>query len=235
MCKSGATTSTIPANAAAMNNEAGGGRRRGAVLVAIAVAVVNGCGAGADAPYTDARAAGNTAVAADSAEAGSISDTAMAAPTGEDDPASPWTVQDTRVNRDVDGLATLTELRTARHEGFDRVVLEFAGAAVPGYSVAWIDRPVRQCGSGHTVALDGDGWLEIEVMPARAHTDAGRPTVTERSRRPDLGNVQQLELTCDFEGHVVWVAGVSSPAPYRVLELRSPARLVIDVRHDGGS
>lgn len=178
------------------------------------------------APAADPRGAPD----ADDQSAGAAEPPAI--PTSEaDDPASPWTVQDTRRERDGAGLAVLTDVRSARHQGFDRVVLDFGDGAVPGYSVAYIDRPVRQCGSGHTVPVDGDGWLEVEVTPARAHTDAGRPTITERSRRPGLANVLQLELTCDFEGHVVWVAGVGSPSPYRVFELRSPARLVIDLRH----
>jgi hypothetical protein len=31
---------------------------------------------------------------------------------------------------------------------------------------------------------------------------------------------------------VEWVMGVSSPNKYRVLELKSPTRLVIDVKHN---
>jgi hypothetical protein len=77
----------------------------------------------------------------------------------------------------------------------------------------------------------GDAWLEIRFVPAQAHTDAGEPTVTDRDRQPGLPIVKQIVSTCDFEGHVTWVLGVSSPNRYRVLELAAPTRLVIDVRH----
>jgi hypothetical protein len=38
-------------------------------------------------------------------------------------------------------------------------------------------------------------------------------------------------LTCDFEGKVVFVLGLVSKKPYRVVELQNPTRLVVDVKH----
>jgi len=43
--------------------------------------------------------------------------------------------------------------------------------------------------------------------------------------------VKELISTCDFEAEVEWVAGVASPNRYRVLELRNPTRLVVDIKH----
>ena len=127
----------------------------------------------------------------------------------------------------------LEEVRTGAQEGFDRVVLEFRGDALPGYHIEYIDRPVRECGSGRMVPLAGDGWLSIRVHPARAHEldgEEARSTIGERERAPELPLLQELTLTCDFEGEVEWVLGVRSPNRYRVLELREPTRLVVDVR-----
>jgi hypothetical protein len=125
--------------------------------------------------------------------------------------------------------ATLVAVRSGRHEGHERVVFEFAGDAVPGYRVEYIDRPVRQCGSGDAVPVAGDAWLEVRFEPAYAHTDEGRPTVTDRSRRVGFPNLRQLELTCDFEAHVTWVLGLASPMRFRVAVLSAPARVVVDV------
>jgi hypothetical protein len=124
--------------------------------------------------------------------------------------------------------ATLVAVRTGRHEGHERVVFEFAGGAVPGYHLAYVDAPV-QCGSGDPVPVAGDAWLEVRFEPAYAHTDDGRPTVTDRSRRVGFPNLRQLELTCDFEAHVTWVLGLASPGHFRVTALAGPARLVVDV------
>jgi hypothetical protein len=144
--------------------------------------------------------------------------------------AAGWTAGETVRPRPGSYPARQVGLRAARHDGFERVVFEFEEGRLPGYHIEYVDRPIRQCGSGDAVAVAGDGWLEVRFEPAYAHTEEGRPTITARSQRPNLPNLKQLELTCDFEAHVTWVLGVGSPNRYRVLELRDPARLVVDVR-----
>jgi hypothetical protein len=148
--------------------------------------------------------------------------------------AADWTVDDVTVPS-TGGTAVLRAVRTARHEGHDRMVFEFE-SGVPGYRVSYIDRPVRQCGSGDEVPFEGDAWLSVVFEPSAAHTEEGRPTIEERTRRLDLPNIIELKLICDFEGQVEWVAGVRSPTEYRVLTLVEPERVVIDVQHpDGGN
>ncbi|HUF50116.1 MAG TPA: hypothetical protein VMN60_04750 [Longimicrobiales bacterium] len=142
-----------------------------------------------------------------------------------------WTVGVTDVSHDVTGAATLRAVRTARHAGYDRIVFDFGTAGLPAYHIEYIDRPVRQCGSGDTVSLAGDAWLQIRMEPAYAHTDAGQPTIPERALVPALPNLKELVLTCDFEAQVEWVGGMAMPSSYRVLELSAPSRLVVDVSH----
>ncbi len=126
--------------------------------------------------------------------------------------------------------ATLVAVRTGTHDGFDRVVFEF-DERVPGYHLEYIDQPVRKCGSGRTTQMAGDGWLEIRMYPANAHTSEGEPTIAERERMLNLPVLSELELTCDFEAVVTWVLGVESPNRYRVSELSGPPQLIIDIRH----
>lgn len=145
--------------------------------------------------------------------------------------ASGWTAGTVEKRKPGSAPAILGKIRTGRHKGFDRVVFEFRGSAVPGYHVEYIDRPVRACGSGDVVKVAGDGWLSVRLTPAQAHTDAGKPTIGYRERRLRLPVLRELQSTCDFEGEVEWVLGVSSPNRYRVLELTNPARLVIDIKH----
>lgn len=124
----------------------------------------------------------------------------------------------------------LKSVRTGRHEHFDRVVFEF-DVGLPGYHVEYVDKPVRQCGSGDTMPVAGDGWLQVRMTPARAHTEEGRPTIPEQERALELGVLRELQRTCDFEGEVTYVLGAASPNHFRVIELNSPPRLVVDVRH----
>jgi hypothetical protein len=127
--------------------------------------------------------------------------------------------------------AVLTAVRSAQHDGFDRIVFEFRDKRLPGYHVEYIDRPVRQCGSGNPTSIAGDGWLEIRLEAAYAHDELGKPTVRDREQSLDLPIVREAELTCDFEAVVTWVLGVTSPNRYRVMELTEPTRLVVDIRH----
>ncbi len=144
---------------------------------------------------------------------------------------SAWTAGLSEKARPDGYPAVLRGVRSASQAGFDRVVFEFEGTTLPGYQVEYVDKPVRQCGSGDAVAVAGDGWLEVRLTPAQAHTEAGEATVAERERALTLPVLRELESTCDFEAHVTWVLGVASPNRYRVLELSSPARLVVDIQH----
>lgn len=132
---------------------------------------------------------------------------------------------------EIKETAHLAEVRSARHENYDRAVFEFATDEMPGYKVEYIDKPVRACGSGDVVPLAGDGWLEIRFYPANAHTEEGKPTVKNRAFAPNHEIVKEVKLTCDFEAEVAWVLGVASPNYYRVIELKNPTRLAIDIKH----
>ena len=71
-------------------------------------------------------------------------------------------------------------VRLAAHSdpppGYDRVVFEFEGGT-PEVHVEYVDTPVRTCGSGEQLFPEGDGYLEIRLTGARAHTEAGEPTI----------------------------------------------------------
>ncbi|MGM0433838.1 MAG: AMIN-like domain-containing (lipo)protein [Pseudomonadota bacterium] len=144
--------------------------------------------------------------------------------------ASEWTAGIIDQAQSDAPVSKLVAVRTTTHDGFDRVVLEF-DERVPGYHTEYIDQPIRKCGSGKVTQMAGDGWLELRMYPANAHTSEGQPTIAERERMLDLPVLSELELTCDFEAVVTWVLGVESPNRYRVRELSGPPRLVIDIKH----
>lgn len=132
---------------------------------------------------------------------------------------------------EIKSVAVLKEVRAARHGNYDRVVFEFEGAELPGYHIEYIDKPVRACGSGNVVPLKGDGWLEIRFYPAQAHDENGQPTIKNREQNPNFQIIKEMKITCDFEAVATWVLGVSSPNEYRVLELKNPTRLAVDIKH----
>jgi hypothetical protein len=154
-------------------------------------------------------------------------------PPGGSPPSSPsdtqWTAGAMKQERQGLTMVTLRAVREARNEGFDRVVFEFDGAQVPGYHLEYVDKPIIKCGSGDPTEVAGQSWLQVRLTPAQAH-EGGQATITERERKAGLPVIQELELTCDFEGEVVWVLGNARPNKYRVMELREPTRLVVDVQ-----
>ena len=157
------------------------------------------------------------------------------APTGGVAPENPknreWTAATLKLERASLKPVTLRSVREARNEGFDRVVFEFEGTQVPGYHLEYVDKPVLHCASGNEIPVAGQGFLQVRLMPAQAHDTGGNVTVAERERKPALTVLKELKLICDFEGEVTWVLGNASPKKFRVMELREPTRLVVDVQH----
>lgn len=133
--------------------------------------------------------------------------------------------------------ALLVDVRVGAHEGFDRVVFEFRGDRVPGYRIAYVDRPVREDGSGRPVPLEGDAALEIRMAPAAGFdaTGDGEPTYTgpQRLAPSAAGALRELVRIGDFEGQLAWAAGLGGRHPVAVATLGDPARLVVDIAHDG--
>ena len=131
--------------------------------------------------------------------------------------------------------AYLTAVRAGTHPGFDRVVFDFQGG-LPGFRVAYVDRPVREDGSGRLVDVDGAGVLEVRMERAATarlsgegidHTYQGprriRPSGTE--------TVLEVVEIGDFEAVLRWVIGSRHVVPFKVTTLASPSRLVVDLKH----
>lgn len=124
----------------------------------------------------------------------------------------------------------LVDIRVGRHQTFDRVVFDFDGP-LPGYTVRYVRR-VTQGGSGATVPLAGRAFLGVDFTPAHAHDDAGNPTYPgPRRLRPQLVSLEEIAFHTDFEAHVGVGIGLSDRVGFRVLELRDPTRVAIDVAH----
>ncbi|RKH67743.1 hypothetical protein D7X96_18810 [Corallococcus interemptor] len=142
-----------------------------------------------------------------------------------------WNTATVQKPRNEPPSITLRSVRTGTHADYDRTVFEFEGPRLPGYQLGYVKAPVQQCGSGDDVKMPGEAVLEVRFTLARAHDDQGQATVAQRSLKPALPSVLALERVCDFEGEVTWVLGTARRAPFRVLELSNPTRLVLDVQH----
>jgi hypothetical protein len=127
-------------------------------------------------------------------------------------------------------MTTLREIRAGRNEDFDRVVVDFGESQVPSYRVEYAVLPVKACGSGEPVSLEGTAAVLVHLRMSQAHDDNGRVTVPRADIRAGMPVLRQVSLVCDFEGEVVLALGVAAAKPYRVLVEPAPNRLIVDVR-----
>lgn len=131
--------------------------------------------------------------------------------------------------------AFLTDLRASPQEaGFDRVVLEFEGDAVPSYRVTYVDPPIVEDASGHEVEIAGTAFLELRLEPA-AGVDLTDEGAEETYTGPDRISVDGAHVVTevvrigDFEANLAWVVGLDQQVPFGVEFLEDPLRLVVDL------
>lgn len=130
--------------------------------------------------------------------------------------------------------ALLTAVRAARHEGYDRLVFEFANA-VPGYDVRYVKRPIREDASGRVVNLNGAAIARIRMDNALDAdlTKSNAPRTYNGPNRfsPGTPEIAELARIGGFEGVLTWAAGLQDQVGFRVSTLTDPPRLVIDFRN----
>ena len=130
--------------------------------------------------------------------------------------------------------ALLTGIRVARHEGYDRVIFQFANA-VPGYDIRYVKRPIRQDASGKVMQVKGAFVLQIRMKNALdadlTKSTAPRTYTGPLRFSPGTPEIVELVKTGGFEAVLTWVASVRDRVDFRVMTLKAPARLVIDFRN----
>jgi hypothetical protein len=196
--------------------------RLAAATLAATGALLAGCGGGGGRTATTTATATTTTTTATTTQPEGI-DTMPTATT------NPITVRATNKQ-----TALLTAVRAARHEGYDRIVFEFANA-LPGYDVRYVPAPIHQDGSGNTVAVKGAYFLRVRMENA-LDADLTKPSAPKTYSGPqrfDPGTPEIAELvrTGGFEAILTWVAGLRDRVDFRVTTLQSPPRLVVDARN----
>ena len=133
--------------------------------------------------------------------------------------------------------APLTEVRTGRHDCFDRVVFEFDGT-VTGYSIGYGETYTEGEGLALSPYTAGGALLRVSLR-APAYDDEHLATVPYRVG-DHVANVLRYQTLRDvvfggsFEGYSTFAVGVRARLPFRVLVLAGPgthSRIVLDVVH----
>ncbi|MFI2433090.1 hypothetical protein [Streptomyces sp. NPDC018693] len=133
------------------------------------------------------------------------------------------------------GAAPLQNIRTGRHDCFDRMVFDVPGGANIGYYVRYVDR-LHQVGSGDYIPVGGGAVLEIRVAAPSYDPNTGTPVYPGQVARPLPGvniagysTFRDTRFAGSFEGETQVGLGVRARLPFRVIQL--PDRLVVDVAH----
>ena len=130
--------------------------------------------------------------------------------------------------------ALLTAVRAARHEGYDRVVFQFANA-LPGYDARYVQRPILEDASGRDVAVEGAEVVRIRMenaLDADLSDESAPRTYKGPSRfHPGTPEVVELVRSGGFEGVLTWVAGLQDRVAFKVSTLQSPPRLIVDFQN----
>ncbi|WP_213931818.1 AMIN-like domain-containing (lipo)protein [Rhodococcus sp. B50] len=187
-----------------------------ALAVTATALVLAGCSAGADQP------APSPAVSVDTPTSSAPETTSADVPRDARDKVSP---------AGEDAKLTVVDIRTGRHEGFDRVVYELGGEGAPGWRVGYVDEAIQD-GSGNEVAVAGDAVLQVLIDGSAYPFDSGveqydgpNPVLAEPG-----GSVVEVNGAGVFEGVTQSFIGVAAHGtPFSVYSLTGPTRVVIDV------
>ena len=126
----------------------------------------------------------------------------------------------------------LTEVELAAHEGFDRVVFQFAGEGEAGWEISYTEQP-RSQGSGAPVEVPGEAVLGITLTNIALPGDAPEgvqpwPGASTLSLE-DANVLDTLVEDTLVEGRYTYFAGLDRQRPFAVGASSSPQRLVVDL------
>jgi len=124
--------------------------------------------------------------------------------------------------------AQIVAVRMARHQRFDRFVIEFNGRRVPTFRVEPRSSSVfRLDPSDKRVDLLGTAGVRIVLHGATGQGTYRGPA----DFRPRFPQLREARLIGDFEAVTTWGLGLRHTGTQRVLVLTAPPRLVVDVHH----
>lgn len=143
----------------------------------------------------------------------------------------PWTQN--KVVRDAVPGAPAASIKGADvvgHETFDRVTFLLDGSLpVPGYEITLAAAGSAAACGGESLELTAERTLVVTFASARASSE--RETwLPVRMDNTTASRMTRAGVACDDGTTVVWVAELAQGDEVRVLELREPSRIAIDVR-----
>lgn len=130
---------------------------------------------------------------------------------------------------------SLTNVRTGRHDCYDRIVFDLKGTQATGYHVSYVSNVVAD-GSGQVVPVSGGAKLQISVNAPAYNPNTGAPTYPAQfgQKLPGVNlagyqTFRDAKYAGSFEGRTTVGLGVRAKLPFRVFTTAN--HVVIDVAH----
>lgn len=121
----------------------------------------------------------------------------------------------------------LVNVRGAGHVGFDRVVFEFRGGLPRTIRLGYVPALIQDA-SGRRIPMPGRAILDVQMKAAYAHDKQGQTSAPNALTLP-LRNAMRVKRAGDFEATVSYGIGLAKRRPFRVMALRRPDRIVVDI------
>jgi hypothetical protein len=127
--------------------------------------------------------------------------------------------------------AQITDVRAGTHEGYDRVVFEFA-SGIPDTTIEGVLSPLYADPSGLELNVAGTAFLKVTMHGASKISPDGGVTYSGSTNfETGFDQLKQLIEGGDFEAVSTWYLGLDGGGCIRVLTFSDPSRLVIDIAH----
>lgn len=130
--------------------------------------------------------------------------------------------------------SNLTNIRTGRHECYDRMVFDLNGPT-GGYTVRYVNNVYGE-GSGQLIPLSGGAKLQITLQASSYNIDTGIPTYPAKvgAALPNVNlsgysTFRDAKFAGSFEGYTTVGLGVRAKLPFRVFT--NGNSIVVDVAH----
>lgn len=126
------------------------------------------------------------------------------------------------------------DVRSAVHDGFERIVIEHAGTGTPSFMAQYTEEPV-QPGRGDPIDTGDAAYLEVIA--------SGTASIGDIDEEQMLANGEEItNLATEATGTVVsfapweatsnYIIGLDEQRPYAVTILEDPVRIVVDIQLD---
>lgn len=170
--------------------------------------------------------------------AGSSSAAGTTGATGQEEPAEvtsfPGDSEPDTQPAGPEARLTVSAVRLAAQDGYDRVVFELGGAGAPGWDVRYVDQPTAD-GSGDPVAVAGEAVLQVGITGAGYPYETGVEEYAAADPLTAAGTagVTEVVFAATYEGVTTAFIGTRAAGPFRVYALEDPTRVVVEVAHAG--